>query len=328
MVRGKAYDAVLLDVRKPARAAWKPSRALREYNPAVPVIIMTAYSSVETAVFGAQDRGLRLPDQAARPRRAATDPEPGPDHMRLPPRTKRNAASWPRACPAGIIGASKAMRELFYLDGMVAPTEPPCWSRANPARARSWWPGPSTPGSARAGGPLVAVNCAALSETLLESELFGHEKGAFTGPKKPAKGGSWPRTRARSSSTEIGEIAQPSRPSSCASSRARESSAWAATSPSASTCAFWPPPTATSKRSRGRRFRKDLLLPPQRRVRARASPLRERAEDIPHLANITSRISPRKPQAHQGVHAIGHGSSRALPWPGNVRNWKTPLRGP
>ena len=127
---------------------------------------------------------------------------------------------------AQILGRSPVLREALTRAAQVAPTESTVLVTGESGTGKELVARAIHHASARADGPFVAVNCAALPETLLETELFGHERGAFTGarPRRSRAASSWP-TAARSSSTRSASCPPRCRPSSCACSRSASSSA-------------------------------------------------------------------------------------------------------
>ena len=137
--------------------------------------------------------------------------------------------------------------------------------------------------SDRADRPLHPFNCTAVPKDMLESQLFGYRKGAFTGAESSFPASSAPPTAPPSSSTRLATSASTSSRSCCAFSSTRKSTRSASRTPSRSTSASSPPPTPTSRAAvADGRFREDLLyrLNP---LRLDIPPLRERREEIPPL---------------------------------------------
>ena len=176
------FDAILMDVRMTKLDGIEALRQIHAYNPAIPVVIMTAYSSVDAAVeaikIGAHDYltkpldfdRLKLTLARALDHRQIQENK---DSSRTNKATAINTKE--------IIGSSKPMRELLEMVSYVAPTEATVLISGESGTGKELIAAALHHNSARKNGPFIKVNCAALVENLLESELFGHEKGAFTG---------------------------------------------------------------------------------------------------------------------------------------------------
>jgi two-component system response regulator HydG len=186
-VRNNAYDAVLMDVRMAKMDGREAFERIHELRPELPVIIMTAYSSVNDAVeairHGAHDY-LTKPLDFDRLRLAL---ERALDHKQVESR-KREEKKSEGQLKTDIIGSSPPIRELLELIGYVAPTEATVLIAGESGTGKELVAEALHVNSGRSEGPFVKVNCAALAETLLESELFGHEKGAFSGADRRREG--------------------------------------------------------------------------------------------------------------------------------------------
>ena len=186
-VRERAYDAVLTDVRMARMDGISAVREMLRYNPSIPVLIMTAWQSVETAVaalrLGAYDyleKPLDFDLLQLTLKRAL-------EHTRLAAEN-RELRDYLRENPPGLLGSSEKMRELVEMVHTVAPTEATVLITGESGTGKERVARAIQEASARRDRPFVTVNCAALNESLLESELFGHEKGAFTGADKRREG--------------------------------------------------------------------------------------------------------------------------------------------
>ncbi|HET7342371.1 MAG TPA: sigma-54 dependent transcriptional regulator [Methylomirabilota bacterium] len=187
--RERPADAVLTDQKMPGLSGIALVEALRAMDPEVAVIVMTAYGTIEDAVaaikHGAADylgKPLNLEELLHRLRQAR-------DRQRLvrENRELRDALE-ERHRVAGIIGESGAMQEVLSVVRRVADSDATVLIRGESGTGKELIAKAIHYASRRAAGPLVRVNCAALPEGLLESELFGHEKGAFTGAVAARRG--------------------------------------------------------------------------------------------------------------------------------------------
>ena len=188
-VHAKAFDAVLTDVRMGKVNGIEAMKQILSYNPSLPVILMTAYSSVETAVdalrIGAYDYLIKPLDFDALKEtlnKAIEHSRLGVENRELRRQFSEENAS------TEILGRSPAITSMLSMIRTVAPTEATVLITGESGTGKELVARALHAQSLRKDEPLVTVNCAALAETLLESELFGHEKGAFTGADKRREG--------------------------------------------------------------------------------------------------------------------------------------------
>ncbi len=187
--RQESFDLVLTDQKMPKMSGLDLLKAIRAMNPEAPVIVMTAFGSIETAVSaikeGASDyltKPLNLDELLHR-----IEAVKERNRLLTENRDLREALQ-ERSRIEGVIGESGHMQEVLSLVRRVAPSEATALIRGESGTGKELIAQAIHYASPRASRPLVRLNCAALPETLLESELFGHEKGAFTGAYATRKG--------------------------------------------------------------------------------------------------------------------------------------------
>ena len=188
-VKDQYYDLVLMDVRMVQVSGLEALTQIKTYNPAIPVIIMTAYSSVDTAVKALK---AGAPDYLTKPLdfdKLKITIERALEHTRLKKENRQLKESLGRHFDRqNIIGQSPAMIRLLETVAQVAPSEATVLITGESGSGKELIAGAIHYNSSRKDGPFVKLNCAAITETLLESELFGHEKGAFTGADRRKEG--------------------------------------------------------------------------------------------------------------------------------------------
>ncbi len=189
-VEAQFFDLVLLDVRMRPIDGIEALKTIRQISPGILIIIMTAFASVSTAVdalkAGAFDyltKPLDIEELKILVHKALR-------HQQLEiENTYLKARLEDRFDFSNIIGVSAAMQQLFDAVGLVAPTDATVFITGESGTGKELIANAIHENSTRKGRPFIKVNCAALPENLLESELFGYEKGAFTGAtaRKPGR---------------------------------------------------------------------------------------------------------------------------------------------
>jgi len=204
------FDIALIDIKMPRMDGLELQQRLANAAPHLIVIIMTAYASVETAVqalkAGAYDYIVKPFDPgelSALVRRARSHHELRTENVRL----KRSVES--AVAPDEIVGPSHSMRRVQELIDTVAPTNATVLVTGQSGTGKELVARAIHARSERRYNPLVSVHCGALAEGLLESELFGHEKGAFTGAAYHHKGKFEQADGGTIFLDEIGDISAP-----------------------------------------------------------------------------------------------------------------------
>lgn len=312
-------DLALIDVRMPKKNGLEAFREIHAQKRELPIIIMTAYSELSSALEamrqGAYDyltKPLDFPRLEAILKNAAAQRD-------LLAESSDNAEGQDGEKRV-LLGQSPAMRNLGALLRAVAPTEANILIAGESGTGKELAARIIHQNSRRAAGPFVAINCGALSETLLESELFGHEKGAFTGAIKKRKGLFLEAGGGTLFLDEIGETPMSMQVKLLRALQEREVLSVGGERPQKTDCRVI---SATNRNleeevAKGN-FREDLYYRLNVAVVA-MPPLRARKEDIPLLVqSFADRLARENHKNFSAVTPEAMAVLRAWHWPGNVR---------
>src|SRR5690348_5710672 len=177
-----AYDAVITDLNMPDANGLAVLRTVRRLFPSCPTIVLSGAATVAVSVEAMRLGALTLIEKPAPPRELERQ-------IRLSMgQAKQIASGIDAASSAGLIGSSPEIRALFETVVRVAQSTSTVLVEGESGTGKELVAQSIHRFSPRATGPFVAVNCAAIPETLLESELFGHARGAFTGAVQARQG--------------------------------------------------------------------------------------------------------------------------------------------
>ncbi|MFN7995960.1 MAG: sigma-54 dependent transcriptional regulator [Bryobacteraceae bacterium] len=183
------YDVALLDIKMPGMDGMELQSRLREADPELTVIVMTGYASVETAVQALKQGAYDYITKPVDPDELSHLVSKALEHRKARREVVRLRETLQEVAPGTeLIGRSPAMKKVFELVEMVAPTEATVLITGESGTGKEVVARSIHSAGSRRFMPMVTIHCGALTETLLESELFGHEKGAFTGAQYRKKG--------------------------------------------------------------------------------------------------------------------------------------------
>jgi DNA-binding NtrC family response regulator len=189
LIQQMEFDIALIDIKMPGMDGMELQSRLREADPDLTVVIMTGYASVETAVQALKRGAYDYITKPVDPDELSHLVAKALEHKRARREVVRLRENLQEVFPSTeLIGKSPAMKKVTELIEMVAPTEATVLITGESGTGKEVVARAIHAAGPRRYMPMVTIHCGALTETLLESELFGHEKGAFPGAQYRKKG--------------------------------------------------------------------------------------------------------------------------------------------
>ncbi len=320
-LRGGGVDLILADLRMPGLDGLELLRAAKLLAPEVEVIVLSGHGTVEEAVTAMKEGAwdfLTKPFERAQLVRAVSK---ALTHRALVLENRSLQRRLDELVGTGeIIGESPAIRQVLELARQVAPTSATVLIQGESGTGKELVARALHEGSPRRGRRFIQVNCAALPETLLESELFGYERGAFTGAVARKEG----RFELADGGTllldEVGDLSAATQAKLL---RVLQEGEFERVGGTKTLKADVRIVAATNQDLtalvKERRFREDLYYR-LNVITIEIPPLRERKEDIPLLAHhFLRRYAAKNRREITGFSEPALAQLRAYPWPGNVR---------
>jgi two-component system NtrC family response regulator/two-component system response regulator HydG len=319
--QGDDVDAIVSDVRMPGMDGYEFLRAVRADHPALPFLLVTAYADVDDAVAALQEgaddyltkpvkmQELRQRVQLQLERRVLSN-----ENRQLRQRLDKSFGF------EGIVGRTEAMERLLERMRVAAPTRSTVLIVGESGTGKELVANALHQNSPRANGPFVAINCGAIPGEILESELFGHEKGAFTGAHQRRIGLI---ERASGGTLFLDEISELSPDLQVKLLRVLEERHIMRVGGAVQIPVDFRLVAATNRDlerwvSEGR-FRQDLFFR-LKVVTLEIPPLRERRDDIPlFVQHFLDHFNRELGRDIRGVQAPVLAALKRQPWPGNVR---------
>jgi len=327
LVREELPDLVIMDVRMPGMDGLTALRAIREIDARLPVVIMTAYSTTETAIEATKLgafyyilKPFEIPDilalieqavEAGRRMRArvdmVADGEDGEGGGQAP-------------LGEALVGTSRAMHQVYKAIGRAAPTDALVLVRGESGTGKELVARAVYQHSLRGQKPFLVINCVAIPDTLLESELFGYEKGAFTGATNRRVGKIEQAGGGTVFLDEIGDMPMGIQAKLLRLLQEKQIERLGGRQPiPVDVRIIAATNTDLEAAVADGRFREDLYYR-LKVVTLWLPPLRERSEDIPPLARyFLARFSREMDMPNPGITPEALAYLEAQPWPGNVR---------
>jgi DNA-binding NtrC family response regulator len=320
-ISGERFDLILTDLKLPKKDGLEVLRAAKENCPSAEVVVMTAYGTIDNAVQAMKEGAYDFLAKPVDTNYLLMLIERALERQRL---WKENilfrSELAERLCLPEIVGKSAKLKEAFLLLEKVAPTSSTVFLSGESGTGKEVFARTLHFLSPRRNGPFVAINCAAIPENLQESELFGHEKGAFTGADHAKPGRFELADKGTLFLDEVGDLSLPTQAKLL---RVIQEGIFERVGGTRSIRVDLRFVTATNqdliKATKEKRFREDLLY----RLHVfpiQLPPLRERPGDIALLAErFVDRFAMEMKKQIKGISKEVLDLLQDYGWPGNVR---------
>ncbi len=315
------FDCIITDLRMPEIDGMEGLRRFKQKVPDLPVVIVTAFAEVETAVEAMKNGAFDYLKKPFEPEELEMLVARAVEHGRLRRENQRLKSALDGSFSAhGIVGRSASMREVVSILDRVAPSDVPILIEGESGTGKDMVARAVHGMSKRRDGPYLALNMSAIPENLAESELFGHEKGAFSGADQARAGFFAEAEGGTLFLDEIGLLPSTLQPKLLRVLQDGDYIPVGSRKPRRANVRVVCATNVDLKKAVAEgKFREDLYFR-IRVVQVRLPPLRERREDIPlllehlvkkHAARLSRPVLMPDPAAMKAI--LDH------PWPGNVR---------
>jgi DNA-binding NtrC family response regulator len=323
-IEEKEYDAIVTDLNMPGMGGIELAERLKGNLPDVPIVVITSFGNMETAIAALRLGAYDFINKPFDTEVLALSLKRAVQHRRLSKEVKQLRRAVEEAGTMDdLVGASSKMQEVFKLIVKASESDVTVLITGESGTGKELVARALHRRSKRQNGPFVAINCAAMPETLLESEFFGHSKGAFTGAKEARKGLFVKSSGGTLLLDEIGEMPLTLQPKIL---RALEERSVRSLGSDTETL-FDSRIIAASNRNlwyevEEKRFREDLFYR-LNVVHIELPPLRSRGGDILALAQrFLEEFALRMKRPVTGLSTAAAEKLLAYSWPGNVRELK------
>lgn len=181
LVKNQDFDLVLMDVKMPEMNGLEALQAIKEHDPRTFVVIMTAHSNLQDAVLAIKEGAYDYVEKPVNPQRLAEIVRKSIEAHEMISSLAMSNPIFDDDVDSEIVGTSHKMREVFNLIYKLCKVDTTVLVRGENGTGKELVARAIHYNSPRKSGPFIAINCGAIPENLMESELFGHEKGSFTG---------------------------------------------------------------------------------------------------------------------------------------------------
>lgn len=328
LVESDRPDAVILDVRLPDMSGIEAFHHLHSLHPRLPIIVITAFSTTEIAIEAMRDGAFEYLLKPVDLRQLRSVVQKALEVSRLNRVPAVFDADEREDAPVDrIVGQSAAMQEVYKTIGRVAPQDVTVLIQGESGTGKELIARAIYYYSRRSHMPFLAINCAAIPESLLESELFGHERGAFTGAERRRIG---KLEQANGGTVLLDEIADMSPATQAKVLRVLQEQQFERLGSNETIHTDVRLIAATNQNldalvAQGR-FRRDLFYR-LNVLTIQLPPLRDRLDDLPLLVNHFIKVFQRQLGCRvRHVTPEAHAMLAAHPWPGNVRELQSAIK--